>query len=190
MTDRTLANVLGDTLAHHEADPALESLVLADPIYHAVAGETQVARAWLDYERAGRVAAEALLEISHADAQHAVGPLFVLRQTPATAIVGSGAETATTRHGSAVADSGHLSPPPDSGARNLIGRMMGLARQVMPVEPQRHRFLVNQMRNCGLDTPTLGSLHQLDEGQLLGIIEKLEIYGQATHRLVTPGAPA
>lgn len=191
MTDPTLANLLADALAHHEATDGLESLVLTDAgVSDHVEGTPIVTRAWLDYDRAGRVAAEVLQELDPPAGWTGPTPLFVLRNlsvvsTPPT--IESGAETAVARHGSSTADAANpardVSGP---GSRNLVGRMIGLARQVMPVEAQRHRFLINQMRDCGLRAPTLGSMHELNDTQLQTIITKLEIYGQATHRLTTP----
>lgn len=183
----TAANCLADQLARHEHGD-FDSVVMVEAEGPFMA--------WLDWERAGRIAAHALIEVDPPPGWTGPTPLFTVRadgpvsSPPADTTVADAAADTVTGTASASSPSGPVAPtPPASGPEgNLVGRMLGLARQVMPIDVMRQRFLTNQMRAHGLSDPTLGSLHQLDADQLLAIIDKLEAYGEATHRMgVTTG---
>lgn len=157
-TDHLLANVLADAFAHHEAargEGPERSLVLA--------GEGNETGAWvgayLDFERAGQVAAS-VLELAGETLDGR--PLFTIpvrlsappERTDATA---DGSETSAVAHSD----------------ENLVGRIMGAAREVFTVHAVKHQWLLREIRRFHPGA-TLAELQSLTDDQLRVILDKLD----------------
>lgn len=163
MIDRLLANVLGDAFAHHEhaqGEGPERSLVLCDD-----GAETGAwVGAFLDWQRAGEVAA-AVLERSGETADGR--PLFAIpaRLYPPPEQRGEPVDVPGK------ASAGSL--PPSS---NLVGRIMGLAKEIFGVQAERHNFLLREIHRARprIKPSTLGDLQRLDERELLIVLERLE----------------
>lgn len=183
--DATLANVLADALAHHEHDSTVESLVTP----HASAEDPHATGGWLDFERAGRVCATALIEVRAPEGWTGPTPLFAAR----VSVPGPGASPYPTSHrADAGADESHTgSSAPDLTGVQLVDSLLELAREVMPVDAMRHTWLADELRKIGRPITTevgrryheiVHELPQLTDVQLLTLIERLAVWRTARDR--------
>lgn len=202
MTDaeRTLANVLADAIAHHEASD-LESLVSSSATARIGPGPILdlddvelVSRSWIDFERAGAVAAAALVEIPAPPGWDGPTPLFTFARVdpttgppPADAV---GDDVATSDD--ATADTGAPSEEPLPGEhRELLERVLVLAREVMPTDAMRHTWLADELGKMGRPIGVAGGrryqalmreLERCAPRDLLELVERLGKWRDARAR--------
>lgn len=161
-TDHLLANVLADAFAHHEhaqGEGPERSLVLCDEGREL--GEW--VGAFLDWQRAGEVAASVF---EPAGLTPDGRQLFVL---PAgLAPPSRGAEAGSSEE--------PTSASPMSLSSNLLGRVMGAAREVFPTDARRHQFLEREIRRVRpkIKPAVLGDLSRLTDAELRTVLERIE----------------
>lgn len=162
-TDRLLANVLADAFAHHEAVRVerveARSLVLCD--------EGRETGAWvgafLDWQHAGEVAAAVFEPAGETPDGR---PLFVL--PVGLAPPSRGAEAGSSEE--------PTSASPVSPSSNLLGRVMGIAREVFPNDARRHQFLEREIHRVRpkIKPAVLGDLSRLTDAELRTVLERIE----------------